>query len=224
MKKGILVLFCTILLAASTAYGQEGTDTQVWNLNSIQIPLDRDNEKLSGVILTDLRLTGNVSDLSDKRVGFGVQYKATDNITVQGSYIFRQQDIPGDAPDNYEHHLLIDVTPAKKFKNFAIANRNRFEHRIRLNERDDKTFYRNLTRLDVPIKKDGKEIIAPFVFNEPWIEIQDGQFFRNDLAAGVRKRFNKNVATDFYYLYRRDFQSGTKHINAIGVNFVINVD
>lgn len=223
MKK-ILIVFCAIILSANIAFGQEGTDTQIWNLNSIEIPLDRDNEKLSGIILTDLRLTGNVSDFSDKRAGFGVSYKVTNNITVQGSYIFRKQNIPGNVPDNYEHHLLFDITPAKNFKKFSLTNRNRFEHRIRLKGRDDKTFYRNLTRLDVPVKKDGKTIVTPFVFNEPWIEIQDGQFFRNDLSAGVRRRFNKNVAADFYYLYRRDFQSGIKHTNALGVNFIIRID
>lgn len=223
MKIYVFILIAVLLLSINTAFGQvDNNDTQVWNQNSIEFSLDKDNEKLSGLILTDLRLTKDISKLTDKRIGFGVRYKATDNITVQSSYIFRSDTALANN-NRYEHHFLFDVTPNKNFKNFSLDNRSRLEHRIKTAGRNDDTYYRNRTRIRIPVKSKDKIIFTPFVWNDTWFDLHKGRVLRNDASAGINRRLNKNVAADFYYLYRRNIQSGTKNENVIGVNFNFSI-
>ena len=127
-------------------------------------------------------------------------------------------------PNRYEHHLRFDFTPKKDFKNYSVDNRSRLEHRIKTGGRNDDTFYRNRTKLKVPIRKDGKTVITPFVQNDIWFDIQNPKVFRNDFASGISRKFTKNFTGDFYYQYRRNFQSGTKHENVIGISLKFKVD
>jgi hypothetical protein len=219
MKGYIVMLVALLCFSVEIVFAQtDNNDTQVWNLNSIEFPLDKDNEKISGVILTDLRLTDDISDLTDKRVGFGVVYKATKNLTIQGSYMFRVDTALANT-NRYEHHFLFDVTPGKDFKKFSLDNRSRLEHRIKTAGRNDDTYYRNRTRIRIPVKNKDKTVFTPFVWNDTWFDLHKGRVLRNDASAGITKSLNKKVFADFYYLYRRNIQSGTKNENVLGVNF-----
>jgi hypothetical protein len=224
MKNLILLLIGVLFFSVTTAFSQtDDTDTQFWNETTVEFPLDPDNKKISGVVIGNLRVTDNISDLSDKRIGFGVKYKATKNITVSPSYIFRVQTASGRS-NRYEHRLRLDIVPGKSFKNFSIENRSRFEHRFKTAGRDDDTFYRNRTKLKIPVKKDDKTIITPYVSNDTYFDIQNPRVYRNDTVGGISKKFTNNFTTEFFYQYRRNFQSGTKHINIIGVNLKFKVN
>jgi hypothetical protein len=224
MNKNIILTFTLLFFSTIGVTGQTGTDTQIWTQNTLEFKLDKDNEKLRGLILSDIRAIDDVSNLADLRFGFGVKYKATDNIDIQPSYMFRNQRIAG-ADDRQEHHFMFDVTPNKKFKNISIDNRNRLEHRIITGPgNDDDTFYRNRTRVKIPVRKNGETVVTPFAFSDTWFDIQDLEVERNDAAFGVNQKFSKNVSTDFYYLYRRNFQGGNKHENVIGINFTFKID
>lgn len=208
----------------TTLSGQtEGIDTQVWNVNTVEFPLDRKNEKLTGLILSDLRVEENVSYLADIRLGFGVNYDATENLSIQSSYLFRTIRSSGSS-NRYEHHLRFDVTPAKKFKNFSIDNRFRLEHRIRTGGREDNTFYRNRARLRVPVKSGEKTIVTPFISNDISFDLRNVRVFRNDLSMGINRKINDSISLNLFYQYRRNFQTGTKHENVIGSGFVITLD
>lgn len=222
MRKTIFILFIAIALSASSLYAQtDNTDTQFWNETSLEFPLDRDNKKLSGVLIGNLRMTDDISEVSDRRIGFAVKYKVTRNLTVKPSYIFRNQGRPG--TDRYEHRFRLDITPKKNFNKFSIENRSRFEHRAKTAGRDDDTFYRNRTKIKIPVKKGNETQFTPFFSNGTYFDIQTPRVHRNDSVAGISKKFNDSLAMDFFYQYRRNFQSGTKHINGIGVNFKFKI-
>ena len=222
IKKPIITLIF-IFCFGGIVFGQtDNNDVQFWNQNSIEFPLNKESKKVSGVILTDTRLTNDVSDLTDIRVGFGVKYKANKYLTLQPTYMFRVDTVL-ENNTKYEHHLMFDITPGKTFKNFSLDNRSRFEHRIKNEGAKDTTFYRNRTRLRIPVKKENKTIFTPFIWNDTWFDIQKGNVLRNDAAAGITGRFNKNTAADFYYLYRRNIQAGTTNEHVIGVNFNFNI-
>ncbi len=223
MKKHILIIIGILIFSVSSVVAQTGEDTQFWNETTVEFPFDPDNKKVSGVIIGNLRVTDDISDLSDKRLGFAVKYKATKNLTIAPSYLFRVQTRSGGRSNRYEHRLRFDITPKKSFKNVSIENRSRFEHRFKTDGRDDDTFYRNRTKLKIPVKKDDKTIFTPFVSNDTYFDIQAPNVYRNDAVGGISKKFTKNFTADFFYQYRRNFQSGTKHINVVGVNLKFKV-
>jgi len=222
MKKNILTLFIAIILLAGATFAQtDNDDTQFWNETTIEFPFDRDNKNVSGVVIGNLRVTDDISDLSDKRIGFAVKYKAHKLVTIQPSYLFRLQTSSG--PIRYEHRLRLDITPKKSFNNFSIENRSRFEHRIKTANRKDETYYRNRTKVGIPVKKEGKTLFTPFVSNDTYFDLRNTRIHRNDSVGGISKTFSDTFTTDFFYQYRRNLQSSTKHINIIGVNFKFKI-
>lgn len=218
MRKILFTLFIAIILSASGVFAQtDDDDVQFWNETTVEFPLDRENKKVSGVVIGNLRITDNITDFSDKRIGFAVKYKANKLITIQPSYIFRLQT--SSAPNRYEHRLRLDITPKKAFDNFSIENRSRFEHRIKTANRTDETYYRNRTKVGIPVKKGGDTLFTPFVSNDTYFDLKNTRVHRNDSVGGISKEFSDTFTTDFFYQYRHNFQSSTKHISIIGVNF-----
>ena len=222
MRKFILVPFITILLVSFCVSAQtDNDDTQFWNETTIEFPFDRGNKKVSGVIIGNLRVTDNITDLSDKRLGFAVKYVANKYVTVQPSYVFRLQTSSG--PNRYEHRLRLDITPKKSFDNWSIENRSRFEHRIKTADRKDETYYRNRTKVGIPVKKGDKTLFTPFVSNDTYFDLRNTRVHRNDTVGGISRKFSDTFTADFFYQYRHNFQSSTKHINIIGVNFKFKI-
>ena len=220
MKIIFLTTFFSLLFSVSVfTQSTDDTDTQAWNETTLEFSIykdKKDKEKVNGVIIGNLRITDDISDLSDKRIGFGLKIKATKNITITPSYLFRTQTSSG--PNRYEHRLRLDVVPKKSFKNFSIENRSRFEHRIKTSGRDDDTFYRNRTKLKIPVKSEEKTIFTPYVSNDTYFDLQNPQVHRNDTVGGISKQFNKNFTTEFFYQYRRNFDSRVKKIHVFGFN------
>lgn len=223
----ILTIFLCVLFLGTVIFAQtpepDDDDVQFWNETTVEFPFDPDNKKISGVVIGNLRATNDISDLSDKRIGFAVKYKAKKNLTIVPSYIFRLQTRSGGS-NRYEHRLRLDIVPKKSFKNVTVENRNRFEHRFKTAGRDDDSFYRNRTKLKIPVKNDGKTRFTPFVSNDTYFDLQNPRVHRNDSAVGISKKFSKNLTTSFFYQYRRNFQSSTKHINIIGVDLKFKID
>jgi hypothetical protein len=199
------------------------TDTQIWGITTYEFTLARDNEKLSGVISNELRLTEDISDLTDLRFGFGVKYKANKNITIQPGYVFRVHRISG-RPDRSEHRLRFDLTPKKEFKYLSLENRNRFEHRIKPGGRNDDTFYRNRTRLRVPIRKNDKIVVTPFIYDDIWFDLQNAKVFRNDFSGGVNRKITKRVSADLLYRQRRSFRPGAEDENIFGLKIYLRLE
>ena len=163
MKEIILTLSITTILLTGAVFAQtDNDDTQFWNEATVEFPFDRDNKKVSGLVIGSLRVTDNITDLSDKRIGFAVKYKAHKLVTIQPSYLFRLQTPSG--PNRYEHRLRLDITPKKTYSNFSIANRSRFEHRIKTANRRDETYYRNRDKDRNPRKKRRQDPFHAFCF------------------------------------------------------------
>ena len=224
MKKPILITLLTLLFTVSY-FAQTDDDIQFWNETTVEFSFKRDQnqkEQINGLVIGNLRVTDNITDLSDKRIGFGLKIKATENITITPSYLFRTQTSSG--PNRYEHRLRLDIVPKKSWKNFSIENRSRFEHRIKTSGRTDETFYRNRTKLKIPVKSGDKTIFSPFISNDTYFDLRNVNVYRNDTVGGIERKINKNLTTEFFYQYRRNIQSGTKNIHVIGLNLKFKID
>jgi len=221
MKKTILFLIVSIFISINVVSAQvDDDDTQFWHETTLEIPF---NKKTSGIIIGDLRTTDNISDLSDRRIGFALKYKFHKNLEIKPSYVFRVQ--PRTGPNRYEHRLRLDITPKKKWKKFSLENRSRFEQRIKTAGRTDNTFYRNRTKIKVPVKNsDGDTSFTPFASNDTYFDLRKTRVHRNDIVGGISKKIQKHLTTVFFYQYRRNFQSSTKHIHIIGVNLKFKID
>jgi hypothetical protein len=217
MKNGVCLVFTFFILSVTGIVGQNvDTDKQIWGITTFEFPLDGGHKKLSGELSGELRVTDNISDLTDLRFGFGVEYKAKKNVTIKPSYVFRIQRISNRA-NRYEHRLRFDLTPKKEFKNLSLENRNRLEHRIKHIGRNDDTFYRNRTRLRVPLRKNGRTIVTPFVSDDIWFDLQNAMIFRNDLSGGLSRKVTDNFSADFFYRHRQNFRPGTKDEKIFGI-------
>ena len=232
MKKINFLGFLFFLFFSFTAYSQTTPpedDVQFWNDTQVIFPLikskdskGKEFDRLTFSLLGTLRVGRNVSRPVDERVGVGFDYTVNKYITLSPSYIYRAGQ-PYRGRKEYEHRVRFDLSLEKKWSYFSIKDRNRVEYRIR-NSRGDSVRYRNKIQLKVPVKQNDKEIFAPFVADEPYYDFRENAWTRNELSAGISKKFNNNVSADFFYLWQRNRGNAFKNVNAFGVNLKFRVD
>lgn len=218
-------IFFTLSIKAQTI----DKDFQFWNETTISFPIlktENDKgekvEKISFFINGSFRAGKNISKAIDERIGGGLDFILNKHITLTSAYLYRAGQPPSGGKE-FEHRLRFEATLSNKWKHFSIKDRNRIEYRIR-NSRGDSVRYRNKFTFTVPIKKDNKEIFAPFASTEPFYDFRDDKFTRNELSLGITKKVNKNLSADIFYLWQRNFGATLKNINAIGINLKFKVD
>lgn len=229
MKHFALVLIA-IFLTAGTALSQDGSlDTQFWNETQVTIPVIKKaddsgkvTEKLSFFINGNLRTNQNMGRFIDQRAGFGFVYKHSKYVSFTPSYIYIAQK-PLSGLKVYESRLRFAVNLENRWKNFSLDDRNLIEYRFRNNAADN-VRYRNRLKFVYPIRKNDKEILAPFASNEAFYDFQAKAISRNELSLGVTRKLNPNVSADFFYLWQVNRSSLLRHANVFGVNIKIKID
>lgn len=223
MNKTISSIAFIILIAISVkAQSAPERDTQFWNETTVSIPIKNTDDKLSVFISGTLRMGQNVRHFVDERIGAGFEYKFNKNISYSSSYLYRAGQ-PLKNRKEYEHRVRFDLSLENKWKNFSLKDRNRVEYRIR-HSRSDSVRYRNKIQLKIPVKKDGKELFAPFIADEPYYEFSVKKFTRNEFSAGISKKFSKNFSADFFYMLQNNRGNSFKYVNIGGVNLKFTVD
>ena len=217
-----VVLFCAVTVFSQTNSSAE-TDTQFWNETKIYFPLlkktdksDKKSDRLSFFIVGNLRIGQNFRHFVDERIGAGADLTLTKNFGLSTMYLYRAAQ-PVKNKKQYEHRLDFDLNLEKKWKTFSVKDRNRIDYRFR-NSRSNATFYRNKIQLKIPTKKDGKELFAPFVADEPYYNLTDKKLTRNEFSAGISKKIFGKVSADFFYILVSDKAANPKTINVFGVN------
>jgi hypothetical protein len=226
--KNLLLLLALITLCVCNANSQttrRTQDFQFWYDTTVAFPIIKRKDKSDKVtffISGTFRAGKNVSRAIDERIGFGFDLVANKYVTFTPSYLYRAgQPVAGGK--EFEHRLRFDTTLNRKFTNFSIKDRNRIEYRIR-HSRADSVRYRNKFTFTVPVKKDKKEIFAPFIATEPFYDFHEKKWTRNELSVGIGKKFSHAVSAEFYYLWQRNIGATLKNVNAIGVNLKFRVD
>jgi len=223
----IVIVFCISVASAAGQAGLErfNADLQFWNETTVEFSLyknEKNKEILNGVVITNLRAVDDISTIADRRIGFAVKYKGIKHVTIQPSYIFRNVRALG--LSLYEHRVRLDIVPKKSFRSFSLENRSRFEHRIRTSGIRDATFYRNRTKIKIPVRKDDATLFSPFVSNDTYFDLRRTRVHRNDSVVGISKKFTKHFTTDVFFQYRKNFHSVVEHINIIGVNLKFKIN
>ncbi|MBK9165262.1 MAG: DUF2490 domain-containing protein [Acidobacteria bacterium] len=226
------ILFVFLSVIITTAYGQSSPgerDFQVWSETVVTIPLvkkrdadDKEYKDLSLLLIGSIRLGRNKLYPVDERVGIGFDKRINKYVSITPTYIYKYaEQFPG--RKDIEHRARFDTTLSFTYKELSIKDRNRVEYRIR-NSRPDTIRYRNKITFKHPIKKDGKTIFSAFAADEVFYDFRDGRFFRNEFSAGIERKVTPNFTAEVFYLNRYNTGGLPKYINAVGVNFKIEID
>lgn len=228
MKITVLI-FLALFLFSGSIYSQTTTpesDFQIWNETQIVVPLvktrDKKTDKVSLILYGTLRAGRNLRHFIDERFGLGFEYKVNRFLSFSISYIYRAGQ-PLEGRKEYENRFRFDAGMEKKFKNFSIKDRHRLEYRVR-NSRSDSVRYRNKFQLTIPLTKAGKEILAPFIADEPYYDFREKAWSRNEFSVGINRKFNKTISADFFYLLQNNRGNVLKYVNAVGVNLKFKFD
>ena len=204
-------------------------DLQLWFDTQVSFPLikkkNKDNkeiEKVSFFVSGVLRGGQNISHFIDERVGAGFDININNYVSISPSYLYRAGQ-PFAGRKEYEHRLRLDASFEKKWSSFSIKDRNRIEYRIR-HSRSDSVRYRNKIQLKIPVKKNEKEMFAPFIATEPFYDFSEKAWNRNELSAGISKKFTSNASADFFYMLQSNRGNAFKRVNIIGVSLKFKVD
>lgn len=227
--KVLVPVFFTLLLCLAPAFAQapavDTTDNQVWNETQIILPLVRKNEgteKLSFFVNGNLRFGRDVRHLIDERVGFGFIYKHNKYISITPSYIYiAQQPAPGQKL--YESRLRFAVGLENHWKKFSVDDRNLVEYRFR-HRLADSVRYRNKLRFLVPVKRNDKEIFAPYVADEVFYDFRAKGFTRNEISFGMIRKLTPKVSADLFYTRQIDLSVAARNVNIFGINLKIKID
>jgi hypothetical protein len=228
----LLPLFISLVLCALPGFAQtaaDNNDIQFWNETQVIFPVikkkdlsGKATEKLSFFLNGNLRFGQNIRHFADERIGFGFIYRQNKYLTFTPSYIYiAQQPAPGRRA--FESRLRFAVGLENRWKKFAVDDRNLVEYRFR-NNTADSVRYRNKLRFVYPVKKEKKELFAPFAANEIYYDFRAKAFSRNELSLGVTRKFNPNVSADFFYLWQVNKTGSPRKLNVIGVNLKIKID
>ncbi|NNE65284.1 MAG: DUF2490 domain-containing protein [Pyrinomonadaceae bacterium] len=231
MKLKILAIFACVLLGVTPGIGQEPEegDIQFWNETKVYFgsykKTDKNGKKqkiVSPFIMGTLRLGQDVKHFVNERAGFGFDVRLNKYFKFTPSYYYvAEQKVKNSK--SFEHRLRFAITASKKWKNFGLSTRGRVEHRIK-NSKSNTTRFRNKTKLTIPVRKDDKEVVTPFVANEPFYSFDKKEWVRNEFSAGVSKKWTKKFATEFFYLMQANKGNTLKRVNAVGVNLKITLD
>ncbi len=225
----LLLLFFAVACFASAfgVFGQTPVrDFQIWNETTFVKPVlitkdkkGKDVARLSLIFFGTLRLGQNRLYPADRRGGAGFDLRLNENFSITPTYLYVSGE-PIRGIDAFEHRIRFDLTYSKKWKNFAIKNRDRVEYRFR-HSKPDIVRFRNKFTFQIPVKKDRAEWFVPFVASEPYYDFSAKAWNSHEFSAGIGKKLSDKVTAEFFYLHRNNKAPVLKHINGIGANLKI---
>lgn len=227
--KSAIFLLLLLSLFSTLAVSAQDTDFQVWNETTFIIPFIREKKdgekpvtKVSLLVFGTLRLGQNRLFPVEKRVGAGLDIRLNKYFKFTPTYVYRASEARRGRRE-FEHRLRYDFTMEKKWNSFSLKDRHRIEHRIR-NSRSNSVRYRNKLTLKIPIKRDGKELFAPFGSEEIFYDLTDSRFTGNRNSAGISRKLSPTVSADFYYVFSYSRFSLPKYVHGVGVDLKITID
>ncbi|HIE05491.1 MAG TPA: DUF2490 domain-containing protein [bacterium (Candidatus Stahlbacteria)] len=215
MEKLIRIRFgaCFGLLMVITvlAFG----DWQFWNTESIEGKL-AENWKVK--LEEEFRFTDGIKEFYYHHTDGSLTYRLTDWFYPGLNYrqIYEKKD--GEWEEEKRPHF--SGTFKWKWQDFKFKDRNRFEYRIR-KEKNDVWRYRNKLSLIFPIRWT-KLMIQPYLADEVFINLENAEFSRNRLYAGINLRFFSHLKTVIFYLWQTSNKdSGWIDYNIVGAKLKV---
>jgi len=224
MKNQILPAIALLFCISSVSSSQSTRDLQFWNETIVSLPViiskDEDGkefDRLAVQFIGNFRIGRNAIQGGDKRIGAGVEYRFNKFVSLQPSYLFRAETTRG-RQTAFESRFRLALNLQKDWTKVQLRQRNMLDYRKRQSLANDPTFYRSRIQVIFPIKK-----FQPYVMDEVYYQFESKQITRNRLFVGFNRRINKNLTSDFFYVWQRNRQGTIKNSNGIGINVRIRV-
>ncbi len=222
----VILIFLPQIVSAQAPTGDN--DFQVWTETTLVVPVIKETDennvtttKFSVFVNGVLRFGQDRLAFVDERIGGGFNWHIRKGLTYSTSYFYRASQ-PVRGRKDFENVIRFDLSAEKKWKNLSLKDRNRVEYRIR-NSKEDSARYRNKLTAKFPVRREGKEIFAPFVATEPFIEFSDGSFSSNEFSAGVSKKFSNGLSADLFYINKYNRTGTPKYINGVGLSLTVTL-
>jgi len=224
MKNRIILLITILFCLTSVSLSQSSNDLQFWNETIVSLPVikskdenGKEFDRFSVQLIGNFRLGRNSIQSGDKRIGAGFEYRINKFVSMQPSYLFRAETTRG-RRTAFESRFRFAVNLQKDWTKVQLRQRNMLDYRKRQSSANDPTFYRSRIQVIFPIKK-----FQPYVMDEVYYQFESKQITRNRLFFGFNRRINKNLTSDFFYVWQRNRHGTIKNINGFGVNLRIRI-
>ena len=224
MKNQILPAIAILCCISSVSLSQSNSDVQFWNETIVSLPViiskdekGKEFDRFAVQFIGNFRIGGNSIQSGDKRIGAGVEYRINRFVSLQPSYLFRAETTRG-RQTAFESRFRLALNLQKDWTKVQLRQRNMLDCRKRQSLADDPTFYRSRIQVIFPMKK-----FQPYVMDEFYYQFESKQITRNRLFFGFNKRINKNLTSDFFYVWQRNRQGIIKNVHGFGVNLRMRV-
>lgn len=227
------ILFIAALcgLFTSSVFSQtvdENSDIVAWSDATLIVPLTKRDEGGKRVDQWILNVTGtlrfgrNIKRPVDERGQATINYRFNKYFTAGTGYMYRRYRLT-EAQRLYEHRMMFFLLAEKKWPSVVLKNRALTTYLIK-NSRSDTVVYRNRIQIGFPIVKNKKEVVTPYIADEPFYDFSLKRWFRNDLHIGVSKQFTPKFGADFFYLRQGINTGALRQTNGFGMSFRYRLD
>ncbi len=218
----------TLLSNATSGQTFDNNDFQIWNDNTIVLPLIQKKsangsvDKVSLLITQTNRLDANRLLPLDERVGAGLEWAITKHVSITPNYRYQAARVLGVAWAHV-HSFRFDTTFSRSWKSFSIRDRSRIERSFIVG-RANTTRFRNRPMLRVPVHRGDKKIFDVFTSVESYYDFSLNRWSMSDLNVGITMPLSSHLSADFYFLHRDFIRSPRQDISGIGFNFRVRLD
>lgn len=226
MKNLSPIIFTFLLLLCSqTFYSQTSLPEKLQSWNEIQliVPLkqgeDSKGKKIDKITATFsgiFRFGRKNWDIVDNRYGFTLDFRVNKFFSLMTATLYRKEEQILNRR-NYETRLNFGFNLSKTLKKFNIRDRNMYERRFR-NSRNDLNLYRNRLNISYPLFHKGKEIFAPFISEEAYLDLQTGKWVQNEFYVGISRKITPKITFDVSYI-----RNDSSPINVNGLSTALRI-
>lgn len=197
---------------SNPCFAFEDEDLQSWNSVGLTFDINKD---WKFTFEEEFRLGHDAGNFYNHTSDIGFVYKSLADWIDLG-FNFREvfeKDSEGEWRSENRPHF--NATLKAKVFGLDLSDRSRFEYRDRETKKDVWR-YRNKFTIKFPIKLTALEL-QPYVADEVFINIDEGDFHKNRLYSGFSFKLAKNLDATIFYLWQSsESSSGWKDINVVG--------
>jgi hypothetical protein len=184
-----------------TAFAYEDGDWQCWNTESIEGNLT-ENWKIK--LEEEFRFGDKMGQLYYHHTDCGLTSRLTDWFYLGLNYRQIYEKKKGKWKEENRPHA--NGIFKRKWQEFKVKNRSRFEYRIRQGK-EAVWRYRNKLTVAFPVKYTRLDI-KPYLADEIFVDFDKGKLNRNRLYVGFKAKLVKRLKTDIFYLWQRSKKGG----------------
>jgi hypothetical protein len=201
MKRIGFVLFVFVLACAHRCHAYDDGDFQVWHTEGQETKINKD---LKLTLEEEFRFADNANEFFYHHYDAGLVYALNKHLDIGLNFRRVYERVRGKF--RVENRPHINITPKWELFGMKFEDRSRFQYR-NFDYQEEYWQYRNKFTVKFPWKFTRLEI-QPYLADEIFVTLNDGEVNRNRYYAGLGMKLTKNLKAEFYYLLQRGKSSG----------------